>query len=1109
MSKARENNQAWPLDVFTCPLDGVSNIEASAGTGKTWAICGLYLRLIVEMDLKADRILVVTFTNAATAELKSRIRQRIAETLRVMETGRCLAGDPFAEKFLQRIRQLEGGVAGQARDRLQAALFSFDEASIFTIHSFCQRTLGDMPFAAAQPFELDVEADDGDVIREAAADYWRRIVERYGAEDIRALQDEKIDPDRLAREFKRILDKPTARLVLPAVDAHADRPTRRAAWLKRLLLRVGPPAIRAAKRHRRMISYNDMLYNLYDVLVSGRFPSLAATLQQRYPAALIDEFQDTDPLQYAIFHSIYSKGGSLFLVGDPKQAIYSFRNADLNTYLAAKRDAKRQWTLAENQRSEPGLIQAVNAVFEANANAFCSSDIPYQRVKRGVKSIKNLTGDAEERAPLSVWYFEPGSKNAPIKTRDAEKRALEAAVHEIARLIEAGGRGWMKIGDAPLQPHDIAVLVRTRRQGREVKEALAQVGIGSVDLTDRSVFATLDALEMERVMRAVAQPARTGLVRAALSTVFLGKKSGDLDALSLNEAAFNDIVERMHQYRRIWLQSGFGVMWRKLLAEEQVIERLLPQAGGERRITNLMHLMELTAAAEETHPGVESLLRMLCEKRADTQNGEAALLRLESDENLVQIVTKHRAKGLEWPIVFCPFIWKDGGGSKEKSDVFTYHLEDDLILDYEGGDQAKKRQEEEGRADRVRLIYVALTRAVNRCYIAAGPFWQPSGRSATESAARKSMMNWIVAGNAETPGDWVENKKTTVASMRQAWDNLLASGMGVGRIPWPAGKAVSLTDAEGKKDYRAGDIKRIPETAWRVSSYSTLAASSFHGGVLEEQEARDYDMGSAGGKDRSEEEPPSPAGLPSPDILDFPAGVTAGHCLHAVFERIDFQDDGRWQNVIDDVLCAYPPGDAEGRAGEHAGMIRRMLSDVLTAKLPGGFSLRDVRKRKRLTEFEFTFPVGRLDSAALNALLSRFGRHVPRLTFPALEGYLRGFMDLVFEADGKWYVLDWKSNKTGTRAEDYSRHRLHQEMFHHAYELQGLIYLTALHRYLKSRIPEYDYRVHIGGMIYLFVRGVKPAWPSAGIWHDLPEAALIESLDALFYSQGGPAGDGA
>lgn len=1098
MTEKKENKQVGPLDVFVCPLAGISSIEASAGTGKTWAICGLYLRLIVETGLKVDQILVVTFTNAATAELKSRIRGRLAEALHALETGRMENDDPFARKFTQSIEQA-GDAKGRASSRLKAALSAFEEAAIYTIHAFCQRTLGDIPVATAQPFRVEVEANDREVVRQVAADYWRRIAARYSAGDIQALLDRGLEPDWLAAEIHRVLAKPTARLVFAASAASEDRAARRALWLKRILLRTGPAAVRAAKRRRRVISYNDMLYNLHEALNGGLLPDLAGELQNRYPAALIDEFQDTDPLQFEIFRRIYSTGGTLFLVGDPKQAIYAFRNADLYTYLRARRLADGEWTLSDNQRSESGLISAVNALFGSGADIFGHADISYRPAAKGTRTVPEIRGDSEHREPLSVWLFEPGAKASPLSVGAAGWLAQNATAAEIYRLIAGGLRGDITIGPRPLEPRHIAVLVRTRKQGQTIKAALARYGIASVDLSECSVFGTPEAVEMERVVRAITQPARIGLVRAALSTVLMGVTAMTLARLNLNDVEMNHCLARIEKYRLIWQQSGFGAMWRTLMSEERVIERLLPMPGGERRITNLMHLMELTVAAEEKHLGMEGLLGWLSEKRAAGDEEEAAQLRLESDENLVQIVTKHKAKGLEWPIVFCPFIWQERGGGRKDGKVYTYHDSDELILDYTGAPEAKERQDAEEKKERVRLIYVALTRAVNRCYIAAGPFWQPSGKGATDKAARKSIMNWIAAANGEAQDQWVENKKATVQFIHQAWRDLAESGKGVGLVDWNAGATGSLPAQKEATQYQARTFDRTLCSAWRMSSYSSLSASARDGESRVEPEARDYDRNPYGGEDgRQEKAPKRTTEAPVPDILNFPAGPAAGHCLHAVFERIDFQDQSQWSRMIDDVLAAYPPGNAGRTDAGLTEMIKSMLADVMNTRLPGGFALGEVSSEKRLSELEFALPVGHLDCRELNALLSGHGRRVPELSFAALEGYLRGFIDLVFEHQGKWYVLDWKSNKTGGDAADYARERLDLEMHHHAYELQGLIYLTALHRYLQVRLPGYDYETHIGGILYLFVRGVRPAWPGAGVWHDLPEDALIESLDALF-----------
>lgn len=1100
-----------PLDVFTCGLDGISNIEASAGTGKTWAICGLYLRLIAESGLKVNEVLVVTFTNAATAELRNRVRDRLVEVLHAMDRGGSDSPDPFVGNFLKRIDTVEGG-REKLRDRLKTALFSFEEAAIFTIHSFCQRTLGDVPFASVQPFRVDVEQSDDDAIREVAADFWRRIAEKYPADDVKALIDREISADWFARELKRVIGKPTACLLFPEPPPDSDQAAWLACGLRRIMLRLGTHAVRAVKRRRRVISYNDMLYNLYAALTEGRFPGLAEELLARYPAALIDEFQDTDPLQFGIFRSIYGNGGSLFLVGDPKQAIYSFRSADLNTYLAAKRQATRQWTLDENQRSEEGLISAVNAFFEANDNVFCSPQIQYQKVKRGTKPLRRLTGDPEIRPALSVWLYPPGEESA-MHLPVADRMALDAMAEEMSRLIAGGRDGLIKIGEDPLEPKNIAVLVRTKRQGWSVKAALARVGIGSVDLTDRSVFATLEAEEMERVLQAIAEPANAGIVRAALSTVLMGRTSRELDALNAQEDEFNKTIEQMDAYQVIWRKRGFGAMWRQLMTEQNVVGRLLEQPGGERRITNIMHLMELAAAAEDKHRGMESLLRWLEEKRAANEEEDTAQLRLESDENLVQIVTKHRAKGLEWPIVFCPFVWREYGSGTYGS-IYTYHEGDDLVIDYtalevsgEAPKKGKKKKEhpakekqiKERMEERVRLLYVALTRAVNRCYIAAGPFRQRHGKTLRDTAARSSIMNWIVAGSGDSPGAWSGSDQAGIDAVHQKWRDLFKKEKDIGVIPWASGSTGSLPVSAGVTEYRAREVARLPGMPWRMSSFTALTRPAEGMEDLHEAEAHDHDF-TPGISGEAEQQNRQTRGLkaPSSDIIDFPAGAAAGRCIHAVFERVDFRNESGWDEAIKEVLASWPPDDTGVTDIEHAGMLRGMLANVVKTPLPGGFALRDVEDRKRFREIEFTFPVAYLNHGGLTSLLESYYRRVPKLSFSDLEGFLKGFIDLVFEINGKWFVLDWKSNKLGESEAEYGSEPVNDAMDSHAYKLQGLIYLTALHRYLKLRVPDYSYGTHMGGMLYLFVRGVRLEWPSAGIWHDLPDQAMIESLDKLF-----------
>ncbi|MGB0127972.1 MAG: UvrD-helicase domain-containing protein, partial [Rhodocyclaceae bacterium] len=888
MSDARE------LDVFHCGLDGINLIEASAGTGKTWNICGLYLRLLLERGLEVQQILVVTFTNAATAELRARIRSRIVEVLAFLRSGMAPQGDPFVGQLVEALETRCGFDHAALASRLDLALQVFDEAAIFTIHGFCQRALADTPFAAALPMAVELVQDDAELVNQAVQDFWRRHIAADGLDPALAayLLQRKDSPEKYAALLRRHLSKPLAICRWPDEPAPIDMAglTRayaaaRAAWQTRREAIVGallaalpvlnansykadsvqrgasgwdnffaandplaavdvegdklalfrvevitkrtkkgqkPPAdpffqqaeaflaarasmedalerarlrlirrlldeagdaLREGKRQQRVVSFDDMLFNVYERLAGGECPWLAPSLRTRFPAALIDEFQDTDPLQFAIFDAIYGDGASpLFLVGDPKQAIYSFRHADLHTYLQARQRATEEYSLAHNQRATAGLIGALNALFGANGRAFLLPGLNYRETCTGTKPRAPFHDRTEQRADLQVWTL-PGGNEALPKV-GARAAAVAATGTEIARLLAEAGRGRITLDGRPLRPGDIAVLVRSHSQGSEIKQALGARGIDSVELSQASVFHTSDAEEVERVLRAVLQPTRENLLRAALATELLGFDAAAVEAISGDETRLLERVARFGQYRETWLRRGVGFMVRQLLAEEKVSLRLLARPNGERRLTNLLHLGECLHQAAETHPAPDALMRWLEERRRETAVEDFAQLRLESDQNLVQIVTIHKSKGLEYPLVFCPFLW-DGriasGGSAEGLEYHDPGEDDRAVMDFRGGAAGddeialiKQRIKLETAAETVRLIYVALTRAVFRCYLVAGSYTTMSFGRTSLSESHRSLLNWLVAGDGQAPESWLEGKPSA-ADIGAGWSRLAAN----------------------------------------------------------------------------------------------------------------------------------------------------------------------------------------------------------------------------------------------------------------------------------------------------------------------------------------------
>ncbi len=1239
-----------PLRVFDCPLEGIRLVEASAGTGKTWNICALYLRLLLERGIDAPGILVVTFSIAATAELRDRIRDRLLATRAVLRSRLHAApvattgNDPFVLELLAHLASLastpraDGAIAldeASLLQRIERALETFDEAAIYTIHGFCQRALADAPFGARLPLQLE-QAADGPLIEQIATDFWRRYIAAPDASPVLAawLVSTGDSPQRWATALKLRLGRPLSQLAWP--DAIAGEAferaaldsgwqavlsawaAARAAWApqvvarrvqdhqprlhqklyavdrlqaalasweqllvdedpaaiaravfgkavdeaerKRLALlgsdslirltRKGEPAIdphpffdavdaflaaskglsetgdrqrlrllatfldegaatlRGLKREHRQIAFDDMLSNLHRRLHDldghdGTGAALAALLRQRFPAALIDEFQDTDPQQFAIFDSVYGSSGlPLFFVGDPKQAIYGFRGADLPTYLQARGRAAARYTLASNQRATPRLIVALEALLNRNDRAFVQDGLDYQPVTAGSRPrsvfVEPASGQyaGSDGAALRLWQL-PIDNDGPIAKSRAPEAAARACAAEVVRLLAGGLDGTITIDGRPLQGGDIAILVPKHAWGRLMRRQLAERGVPSVELSQDSVFASTDAEDLARILAAIDRPARRGLVLAALATDAMGVDAPTLADIHDDDARLGEVMARFAGYREHWRQHGIASLLRRWIRDEGVATRLLGRADGERRMTNLTHLAEALQQASIEQPGPDALLRWF-EAQRDTAadvTSDTAQLRLESDRHLVQILTIHRAKGLEFPVVFCPFSWDGGSKPAAGGDGQPIHGLDGrgLIVFRELTDDEKQHRRLEEAAEQVRLLYVALTRAVHRCYLVVGCY--TSSRSTKESC--RSPLNWLAAGAGIAVADWFAAREPALDGdqIETAWESLATAApeaISMAPLPEPPFAILHgrLPDADS---FAALDPpSRIPPARW-VGSYSSLTQ-----GAAAEAAARDHDLfiTEADGPD------PAPA---EDDILLFARGPVAGECLHAVFEHADFTDPDTWPAAIERALRAHPQVvPAQGETAARA-RLARLLGDVVATPLPstGLLTLERIDRRHRLDEFEFMLPAAALHPPALAALLEHHGFPSPTLTTATLAGWLRGFIDLVFEHDGRYGLLDWKSNHLGPRRSDYGQAPMAAAMAHHDYHLQALLYTVALHRYLGQRLDDYRYDRHFGGYYYLFVRGVRPGWRDAeghatGVVHVRPDEALIVALDALF-----------
>ncbi|MEY4863202.1 MAG: exodeoxyribonuclease beta chain RecB, partial [Pseudomonadota bacterium] len=904
---------AQALDVFGCALTGRHLVEASAGTGKTWNLCALYLRLLLEDELAIEKILVVTFTNAATAELRDRIRARMVQCREALHS-RQVHPDAFIEGLLVRLNAL-GIPPEQQLARIEQALASFDEASIFTIHGFCQRALADAPFSAGQALSLDVIQDAQALQSEVVADFWREHVLSNKAS--RALLDHvlqsNLTPEHLRKDLMQVLARPTSRLIWPdsptpvqektlpdlpncfellkalwfgrqnewQAGFAADRPGLNGKtfgkdkfkldlsieawdqWLsqsepclpmpdeerRKLLTLLTPgrytlnkgyasslsPELLAAtgtliealeaqrslgaalwmqlrkqaiaelpvrlnrlKRARQLQGFDDMLSNLHTQLQLDASGTLTRALQERFQAALIDEFQDTDPLQFEIFDQLFSSPQSrLFLLGDPKQAIYSFRNADLHTYLHARTTVAHEHTLNTNQRSTPELISALNHFFSANPQAFVLPGVQYRHVQAGQREravfkderVDLLTTQAESlrQASLTVWHL-PGPDPMAMKDRrQAEQLSAQACAMEIASLLHGARRGQVRLDDRPLSGSDIAVLVRTHVEGERIRQALLARGLASVSIAQESVHKSIDALELERVLDSVIEPGQRSRLRVALSTDLIGESAATLVALQHDDALLAHWSGRLHDWKNVWMRKGIASMLRLLMRELDLAGRWLSRTDGERRMTNLLHLLERLQEAAHEHPQPAALLEWLKRERIEGGGAETALLRLESDRDLVKVLTIHKCKGLEFPVVFCPFLWTTSitASNRGSGAGARYHDADDQpVIDLRSGNErgeakaeVRSRIEAEIGAENVRLAYVALTRAVHRLYLICGQSLGGRRTDALEkraAAGTSTLLNWMVTGGSDHFEVWGKAAQDPVGT-HTAWKNWAAA----------------------------------------------------------------------------------------------------------------------------------------------------------------------------------------------------------------------------------------------------------------------------------------------------------------------------------------------
>ena len=1202
-----------PMDWSTLPLQdgGRSLVEASAGTGKTWTIAALYLRLLLERQLSPRQVVVSTFTNAAAAELRERLRGKLLWALAEVAKHRDgIASDESGHSDCAwlRARWRDQPAALDADvQRLQAALAEFDAAPISTLHAWCSRVLADHPFAAGALFR-GREMIDGKTLEAALVeDLWRVIAQGDGSDELvvlaRAagitlnslkkyvpvlLQADVVvegvdpdafrnrldflgDPDAWVARVRRLVEDDTlfnaactlrkawsdVASAIASAPGNLKQAKGRAKTLADAAKMTGisaagkkspevlelvsqSPAIAealhqipdvevdrsqnvalreflaAAQRWCRVTlqarldaanhsSFDQLLVTVRDALAPRDGQRvLADALFGAWPVALVDEFQDTDPVQFGILDAIYtstdgSPRGRLVMIGDPKQAIYRFRGGDVATYERAKTlvPDEDRLTLGTNHRSSRGYVEAVNQ-FYANTRAELgpkqsATSIRYQCVDpSGRRDGQPLCGARDNQPvsrPLVLHRLAAGDA-----ATDLEAHALRVCAGQIARALSEDG---YSIGDDRLQPGDIAVLLPSNAQIAKLAVMLKARGVPCVTGSQKSVFEIAIARELRLVLHAVLHPENPHTLRAALATRLCGASLGELQALRHDPAGWDSHASRFHALRATLERGGPLALVAALL--EQHAARLLDTAEGERILTDLRHLGELLQEAWGEGGGGEQLLAWFAHQMADgaeaSDAADARALRLESDAARVKLMTLHASKGLEFGVVFLPLMWKHGPIDKGARLLASDDGSAKYLVEGPAKDIVKRQELEE----RHRILYVALTRAIHACHV----FVLPTGDVVVDAIRRASTKDVALndLGLSVFPTD--EANRIRVIDGWNPHHGLV----------WHGSDEVAAT--RSARPLPAAPSGPLPMR----HSFTTLSGGGRHRVLLEEGAAEDEAQADDGAAAEGEqdlaisgEEPVSGVGATAIgairhaelDALAGVAGADFGNAVHALFEhRVPGLPITR--DAVRAALHEHGVRPREGDLEALLSPLAQRLQAVLETPLAegGGPRLGDLAGVDMRAELEFNY---QLDGASLRILRKACEAHGEPDLVPTREqtlvGLMNGKIDLVFAHGGRFHVLDYKGNQLASGPQgglqDYAPAALEEKMLATGYRLQALLYTIAVERYLRERLGDgYRRDQHLGDCWYLFIRAVGLQLPDGtrcGVWRHRFQDDLLDAV---------------
>ena len=1210
-------DETIPLNPITLPLNQISLIEASAGTGKTYTIGSLYLRLLLKAGennfsrpLNVEEILVVTFTDMATEELKKKIRERITDAIDKLtafaetQDKSSFKNDEFLTALCHDLDIFE------AIHRLKLAEQNMDLAAIYTIHGFCRRMLMQYAFHSGIHFNLELIKDQSDLLVRFANEFWREhfypldfesanfiatelvspanvlsllkadlgkdlqveienkqalsvpiqiflpqylggyqkalnelkafwlesadeisaiitneLEKDYPKDQLKSLNRKKYQVKRLGDWINKInqwsnnprdyqinttlkdyfLQSSIEKNCEESTDKNKDKKTATpfyspifAELEKRVNALMTPDLLSKLtlyhyrqglqqklldyKLNHQEKSFDDLLRLLCEALQGSQGDELAEIIRFQYPFAMIDEFQDTDSQQYAIFSKIYrdnpEKNTGFIMIGDPKQAIYRFRGADIFTYLKASDEAQSRFELTKNYRSEKNLVDGINALFDFPQSPFIYQNINFTAVDSRDDHLRfYLNGKAE---PAYRFYLTESDK---VNKTEMAKICAISIQHWLKSAAENQAVFQNEDTCKTLQAANIAVLVRDKNEAALVKNELQKLGIASVYLSDQnSVFDSNVAKELAWVLKACLNVAERPILNA-IATALFGLNAADIHQIQQNEADWQRWADSFAQYQQTWQRQGILVMLHQILLEQGISERLLSQATGERDLTDFLHLAEILQQAATLHESEAALLSWF-EKQIQGEGRQEAQIRLESERQLVKIVSIHKSKGLEYDLVWLPFL---AVPSKipTAGDMNVYYSKerDETLWDMEN--RNLNALYEETFAEELRLLYVALTRSK----------YQMAFALPAQFDKKWNALHYVLS-QGEIGKEIALSAPKDTETLLQAFKEKMQDNVEI--CTKPNLKALPALSINTKHDeLKAAEFTGNIEQDWRITSFTSIEQGHRRQNYFAESagkkhdvfdDAKDYDS------QNSIEISTALLNENESNILDLPRGKQVGTVLHRYFENCYFSDlanteeiDKLRQSLQLDKTFTEP--------------LQNWLQQISHTPLSNeiGIALADLANKDCIKEMPFYLAIREhFNVEAFNRALKAH-HHLPSepLQFEQIQGMVRGSIDLVFRHNGKYYLVDYKSNFLGSTLSDYNHEALKKEMLHSHYDWQYLIYTLALHRYLQSVVPHYDYARDFGGIFYLFLRGMNGE-PQSGVFYDHPSVELITELDGVF-----------